>query len=91
MKILIIEDEKQLLDSIMTFLQESGMNCDKASSLAEAIEKIDSSEYDCIVLDIGLPDGSGLKIIGEMQKKDNQTAIVIVSAKKFIRRQTRRY
>ncbi len=81
MKILIIEDEKQLLESIMTFLKESGMNCDKASSLAEAVEKIDTAEYDCIVLDIGLPDGSGLKIIDEMQKKDNQTAIVIVSAK----------
>jgi DNA-binding response OmpR family regulator len=81
MKILIIEDEKQLLESILTFLKESGMICDKASTLAEAITKIDSSEYDCIVLDIGLPDGSGLKIIEEMQKKENQTAIVIVSAK----------
>ena len=81
MKILIIEDEKQLLDSILTFLKESGMICDKASTLSEAIIKIEGSEYDCIVLDIGLPDGSGLKIIEEMQKKENQTAIVIVSAK----------
>jgi DNA-binding response OmpR family regulator len=81
MKILIIEDEKQLLDSMMTFLKESGMTCDKAGNLAEAIQKIDHFEYDCIVLDIGLPDGSGLKIINEMQKKENQTAIVIVSAK----------
>ena len=42
---------------------------------------IDKSDYDCIVLDIGLPDGSGLKVINEMQQKENQTAIVIVSAK----------
>ncbi len=81
MKILIIEDEKQLLDSMVTFLKESGMSCDTAMSLAGAIEKIDASDYDCIVLDIGLPDGSGLKIINEMQTKENQTSIVIVSAR----------
>jgi DNA-binding response OmpR family regulator len=81
MKVLIIEDEKQLLDSMMTFLKGSGMVCDKAINLAEAIQKIDESVYDCIVLDIGLPDGSGLKVIKEMERKENQTAIVIVSAK----------
>jgi DNA-binding response OmpR family regulator len=81
MKILIVEDEKQLLDSMITFLKESGMNCDKAVNLAEAIQKVDSIDYDCIVLDIGLPDGSGLKVINEIQQKQNQTGIVIVSAK----------
>jgi len=81
MKILIVEDEKQLLESMMTFLKESGMTCDKAVNLADAIKQIDSNEYDCIVLDIGLPDGSGLKVINEMQQKENHTAIVIVSAK----------
>ena len=81
MKILIVEDEVQLLDSMITFLKESGMTCDKALNLAEAIEKIDNAVYDCIVLDIGLPDGSGLKVINEMHQKENQTAIVIVSAK----------
>lgn len=53
--------KKQLLDSMMTFLKESGMNCEKAVNLSEAIDKIDHNEYDCIVLDIGLPDGSGLR------------------------------
>ncbi|MBL0103181.1 MAG: response regulator transcription factor [Bacteroidetes bacterium] len=81
MKILIVEDEKQLLDSMMTFLKESGMHCEKATTLAEAIEKIDLYTYDAVVLDIGLPDGSGLKVINEMQTKQNQTGIVIVSAK----------
>jgi DNA-binding response OmpR family regulator len=81
MRVLIVEDEKQLLESIMTFLKESGMTCDKAVNLSEAIDKIDHNVYDCIVLDIGLPDGSGLKVINEMQQKENQTAIVIVSAK----------
>lgn len=81
MKILIVEDEKQLLDSMMTFLKESGMICEKAETLAEASEKADLYEYDCVVLDIGLPDGSGLKVINVLQKKQNQTGIVILSAK----------
>ncbi len=81
MKILIVEDEKQLLDSMMTFLKESGMLCEKAETLAEASEKADLYEYDCVVLDIGLPDGSGLKVINVLQKKQNQTGIVILSAK----------
>ena len=81
MKILIIEDEVQLLESMVEFLEKSGMSCEKAMNLADAINKIDSTVYDCIILDIGLPDGSGLKIIEEMSSKDNQTAIVIVSAR----------
>jgi DNA-binding response OmpR family regulator len=81
MKILIVEDEKQLLESMLTFLKESGMTCDKATNLSEALQHIDNNVYECIVLDIGLPDGSGLKVINEMAHKENHTAIVIVSAK----------
>ncbi len=84
MKILIVEDEKQLLDSMMTFLKESGMTCEKASNLTEAIDKITHNEYDCIVLDIGLPDGSGLKIINEIANKEIPKGIVIVSARKSL-------
>ncbi len=81
MKILIVEDEKQLLDSMLIFLKESGMICEKAETLAEASEKADMYEYDCVVLDIGLPDGSGLKVINVLQQKQKQTGIVILSAK----------
>ena len=81
MKILIVEDEKQLLDSMLIFLKESGMVCDSAETLSEASEKADLYEYDCVVLDIGLPDGSGLKVINILQQKQNQTGIVILSAK----------
>ena len=81
MKILIVEDEKQLLDSMLIFLKESGMICEKAETLAEATEKADLYDYDCVVLDIGLPDGSGLKVINVLQQKQKQTGIVILSAK----------
>ncbi len=81
MKILIVEDEQELLQSMMSFLKGSGMTCDMATNLNDAVLKIDTSDYDCIVLDIGLPDGSGLKLIEELQKKDHQTGVVIVSAR----------
>ncbi len=81
MKILIVEDELELLQSMVSFLKGSGMICEQATNLADAIEKVDLHDYDCIVLDIGLPDGSGLKLIDELQKKDHQTGVVIVSAR----------
>ena len=81
MKVLIVEDEQELLQSIVSFLKGSGMVCEVATNLKDAVEKIDMYDYDCIVLDIGLPDGSGLKLIEELQKKDHQTGVVIVSAR----------
>ena len=92
MKILIVEDEKQLLDSMLTFLKESGMICEKAETLAEASEKADLYEYDCVVLDIGLPDGSGLKVINILQQKQKQpknkklTAGSVIFGEEFSRR-----
>jgi DNA-binding response OmpR family regulator len=81
MKILIVEDEQELLQSMVSFLKGSGMTCEQATNLNEAVEKVEMYDYDCIVLDIGLPDGSGLKLIEELQKKDHQTGVVIVSAR----------
>jgi DNA-binding response OmpR family regulator len=78
MKILIVEDEQDLLQSMVTFLKGTGMTCEQSTNLADAVEKINHHDFDCIVLDIGLPDGSGLKLIEELQKKDHQTGVVIV-------------
>ncbi|REJ80207.1 MAG: DNA-binding response regulator [Bacteroidetes bacterium] len=81
MKILIVEDEKELMESMLSFLKESGMNCEIADNLNDAIKQLEAHDFDCIVLDIGLPDGNGLKLIQELQKKDHQTGVVIVSAR----------
>jgi DNA-binding response OmpR family regulator len=81
MNILIVEDEKALLQSIVDYLTGIGMQCDKAENLQQALEHISQSDYDCIALDIGLPDGSGFKVIEAMQKKEHHTGIVIISAR----------
>ena len=81
MRLLIIEDDPLLQRSLAASLREENYAVDTADDGEEGLFKATNNPYDCIVLDIGLPDGSGLKIIEEMAKKDNQTAIVIVSAR----------
>ena len=81
MNVLIVEDEKELLNSIITYLQGSDIVCDKAEKLSEALELLNLKSYDCIILDIGLPDGSGFEVIRAMQQLDHPTGIVIISAR----------
>jgi DNA-binding response OmpR family regulator len=63
MKVLIIEDERQLVKSIVSALRQEGYVCEVAYTAAEASEKVLVYDYDCILLDINLPDGNGLKIL----------------------------
>jgi DNA-binding response OmpR family regulator len=81
MKILIVEDEKDLADSIKSFLIQEGFLCDFALEFSEADLLINLYQYDCVVVDITLPDGSGLDIIKNMKEIDSKAGIVIISAK----------
>lgn len=81
MKILIVEDEKELAKSIAEYLSAEKYLCEIASTFAEAMNKIDVFNYDCILLDITLPDGNGLKILEELKKENKQDGVIIISAK----------
>ncbi len=81
MKILIIEDEFEILKSIESFLLSEGYIVEKATDYASGIEKVQLYEYDCILLDISLPGGSGLKILEEMKKSGQVANTIIISAK----------
>lgn len=81
MKILVIEDEKDLSDMMTATLQEAGFICETAENLSTALEKINLYEYDCIVLDIMLPDGSGLDILKAVSEKGGAERVIITSAK----------
>ena len=63
MKVLTVEDERELADNISAYLKLNGYLCEIAYTVMQAEDKIASSEYDCILVDIGLPDGSGLDLI----------------------------
>lgn len=81
MKVLIVEDEQELAQSISTFLVNNGFICDLALDFDNADLMINLYQYDCVVVDITLPDGSGLDIIKKLKKIGSQAGIVIISAK----------
>ncbi|MCL8537968.1 response regulator transcription factor [Chryseobacterium gallinarum] len=81
MKILIVEDETQLARSISEYLSEESYLCEAANTFSEAMNKIEMFHYDCILLDIMLPDGNGLKILEEIKKQHKQDGVIIISAK----------
>jgi len=81
MKILIIEDENDLADSISEYLSEEKYLCEFAKTVNQALDKIESFNYDCILLDIMLPDGNGMKILEELKKQNKQDGVIIISAK----------
>ncbi len=81
MKILVVEDEPELLDAIAQSLVKENFLVEKAVDYNSALDKIVGYEYDCILLDITLPDGSGLDILKALKKEQKQGSIIIISAK----------
>ncbi|MFL5763520.1 MAG: response regulator transcription factor [Bacteroidia bacterium] len=81
MKILVIEDEKDLLDSIKIYLESEGFLCETASDFRKALEKLELYDYDCVVLDLTLPGGNGLELLETLKKKRSEAGVIIVSAK----------
>lgn len=84
MKILIIEDELEILKTIESFLLSENHIVEKATDYPSGIEKVSLYDYDCILLDISLPGGSGLKILQEMKEKGITANTIIISAKDSI-------
>src|ERR1035437_516847 len=80
MKILIVEDEKALSDSMMEYLSEEGHLCGAVSNYTDAIDKIEMYQYDRFVVDINLPDGNGLDLIRHIKKRSISLGIIIISA-----------
>jgi DNA-binding response OmpR family regulator len=81
MKILVIEDEKDLRESIITYLKQEGYICESASNFREAEDKILVYKYDCIIVDITLPGGSGFELIKDLKKASMEGGVIIISAK----------
>jgi len=81
MKILIIEDQKEISDSIADYLSNEQFICEKAFTFQTAIEKISLYEYACIILDITLPGGSGMDILKELKANEKMDGVLIISAK----------
>jgi DNA-binding response OmpR family regulator len=84
MKILIVEDEREMAKSIVQYLRQESYVTEVAYTAREAEEKIMLHEYDCILLDITLPDGNGLKILERLKGQGKLDGVIIISAKNSI-------
>jgi DNA-binding response OmpR family regulator len=80
MKILIVEDERVLSDSMVEYLSEEGHHCEAVYTYIDAVDKIQMYQYDCAVVDINLPDGNGLDLIRFIKLKSINIGIIIISA-----------
>ncbi|MGJ8744958.1 response regulator transcription factor [Polaribacter sp.] len=80
MKYLIAEDEIELQQSIVTYLQRDGNICEVASDYREASEKTEIYDYDVIILDINLVSGSGLEVLKTLKKEKKKAGVIIISA-----------
>jgi len=81
MKLLIVEDEKALSDSISSYLEQESFVCDQAETYSGALAKIEQYDYDCILLDINLQDGNGLELLKELKSNHKGDGVLIISAR----------
>lgn len=84
MKVLVVEDEKDLAHSICDYLATEQFVCEQAVTYAMAQEKIELYDYACIILDINLPDGSGINLLKELKQEGKIDGVLIISAKNSI-------
>ena len=84
MKLLIIEDEKELSDSICTYMSSESFICETAYDYNMAMEKISLYDYSCIILDITLPGGSGLSILKELKANNKSEGVLVISARNSV-------
>ena len=81
MKLLIIEDEKDLSDSICAYLEREQFICETAFDYHTASEKIHLNDYACIILDLMLPYGNGMNLLKMLKENDKTDGVLIISAK----------
>lgn len=81
MNLLIVEDNKELAIELKDFLSSSGYICKISHTCEDALDEAHSNSYDIMLLDIGLPDGSGFEILKSIRKTQTKMAVIVVTAR----------
>lgn len=81
MKLLIVEDEPSLRESILTYFTVEGNICETARTFDSALQKIKLYDYDCILLDLNLPGGDGMALLSELKGGKKKDGVLIISAR----------
>ena len=84
MRLLIVEDEKELCDTVAASLYRAGYEVDTCYDGEEALDYILTEEYDLIVLDLNLPGMDGMDLLRELRQKNEETKVLILSARSQI-------
>ncbi len=84
MKLLIVEDDHEIQDSILAYLKPEGYACEQAFDYEEGMDKIDFFNYDCVLIDINLPGGSGVNLIKALKRMKKQCGIIVITARDAI-------
>jgi two-component system, OmpR family, response regulator CiaR len=84
MKVLVVEDETDLLGILTDFLAKEKYSYDAVTTYWEASEKVELYDYDCILLDINLPDNSGFKLLDDLNTIKKAEGVIIISARHSI-------
>ncbi|MCV2867689.1 response regulator transcription factor [Defluviimonas sp. WL0002] len=81
MRLLLVEDTDELAQSILRFLRAEGHAVDHAADAATAEEAMALATYACVILDLGLPDGSGLDVLRARRRAGDRTPVLIATAR----------
>lgn len=81
MKVLIVEDEKELNTTLTAYLQKEGYVVESVFDYESALFKIADYTYDCVLIDISLPKGNGLDLVRQLKYDQSNSGIIIISAK----------
>lgn len=84
MKMLLIEDEKDIAESLISYFMPEGYIIDKAATFSEGIEKLNINEYECALVDLMLPGGDGMNLVKMIKNKHPKCGIIIISAKEAL-------
>ncbi|GLX84082.1 DNA-binding response regulator [Thalassotalea loyana] len=81
MRLLLVEDDNQLADGLKESLRHEGYSIDHVSNGSAAITANKTNPYDCVVLDLGLPDIDGLDVLKSLKKSREATPVLILTAR----------
>ena len=84
MRLLIVEDEKKLCDTVAKSLYGAGYEVDTCYDGDEALDYIFAEKYDLIVLDLNLPGTDGMDVLRELRQRDEETKVLVLSARSQI-------
>ncbi|MBY0505656.1 MAG: sigma-54 dependent transcriptional regulator [Bryobacteraceae bacterium] len=79
-RILVIDDEADIRESLEALLTLEGYQVELASTANEGIARVEATQYDLVLLDLMLPDKSGIDVITELRERDNETPIFLITA-----------